>query len=43
MIKSMLFLDVVYGGTNISHKITYQPTYTNRINNSGANTSMMEK
>ena len=31
-----LLLDVVYSGANISHKITYQPTYTNRINNSGA-------
>ena len=31
-----LLLDVVYSGANITHKITYQPTYTNRINNSGA-------
>ena len=30
-------IDFTYKHTNISHKLTYQPTYTTRINTSGAN------
>ena len=31
-----LLLDIIYNQKNISHKIAFQPTYTTRINNSGA-------
>ena len=31
-----LLLDVIYSQKNVSHKITFQPTYTTRINTSGA-------